>query len=176
MDEFVEAFPIANIVGVNKEPDSCSAFAGLVQDVKEHGRVLNPVLIHKATSTLLISVTDSAVIVRALIPLFAPGQRRAAMCEAISLANWQLRFARFEMDAGDGELRCRADMPLYDGVPTDEQLTRLMYCVWNITERYAPALVEVMTGQADPEVAIARVERPEIEPIRRKQETDLTVN
>jgi hypothetical protein len=80
------------------------------------------------------------------------------------------------MDAEDGELRCRADMPLYDGVPTDEQLTRLMYCVWNITERYAPALVEVMTGQADPEVAIARVERPEIEPIRRKQETDLTVN
>jgi hypothetical protein len=66
---------------------------------------------------MVISVTDSAVIVRALIPLFAPVHRRQAMYEAMSLANFQLRFARFEMDAGDGELRCRADMPHYDSVP-----------------------------------------------------------
>ena|ERR1035441_9033893 len=96
--------------------------------------------------------------------------------EAMSLANWQLRFARFEMDAEDGELRCRADMPHYDSVPTDQQFTRLIYGVWNVTERYAPALVEVMTGQAEPAVAIARVEEPEIEPIRRKETPDLTVN
>src|ERR1017187_8914458 len=52
MDEYVAAFPIAKIVGVNKEPDSCSAFAGLVQDVKEHG-VRDPVIIDKETSTLI---------------------------------------------------------------------------------------------------------------------------
>jgi hypothetical protein len=52
----------------------------------------------------------------------------------------------------------------------------MMYCVWNITERYAPALVEVMTGQAEPAIAIARVEKLEIDPIRRRQVTDLTVN
>ena len=125
---------------------------------------------------IVISATDSAVIVRALIPLFVPVHRRPKMYEALSLANWQLRFARFEMDPEDGELRCRADMPLYDAVPTDPQLTRLIYCVWSVTERYAPALVEVMTGQAEPAVAIARVEQPEIEPIRRRQGTDLTVN
>ena len=98
------------------------------------------------------------------------------MCEALSLANWQLRFARFEMDAEDGELRCRADMPLYDGVPTDEQLTRLIFSVWSISERYAAALVDVMTGQVEPAVAIARAEQGQIEPVRRKQVTDLTVN
>ena len=54
--------------------------------------------------------------------------------------------------------------------------SRMMYCVWNITERYAPALVEVMTGQAEPAIAIARVEKLEIDPIRRRQVTDLTVN
>ena len=123
-----------------------------------------------------ISVREKAIIVCSFIPIFVPVQRRAAMCEAISIANWQLRFARFEMDASDGELRCRADIPLYDGVPSDQQLTKLIFAVWSVTERYAPALVEVMTGQTEPAVAIARVEEPEIEPIRRKQETDLTVN
>jgi hypothetical protein len=125
---------------------------------------------------IVITATDSAVIVRGYIPLFVPVQRRAAMCETISLASFNLRFARFEMDAEDGELRCRADMPLYDAVPSDPQLTRLVYCVWNATEHYAPALVEVMMGQADPAIAIARVEQQRSDPVRRKQETDLTVN
>src|ERR1017187_669374 len=40
---------------------------------------------------MIISVTDSAVIVRALIPLFAPVHRRQAISEAMSLANFQLR-------------------------------------------------------------------------------------
>jgi hypothetical protein len=123
-----------------------------------------------------ISVREKAIIVTSFIPIFAPEQRRTAMCEALSLANWQLRFARFEMDAEDGEIRCRADWVLYDGMPTDQQLTRLIYCVWSVTERYAPALVEVMTGQEEPAIAIARVEQLQTEPIRRKQVTDLTVN
>ena len=123
-----------------------------------------------------ISVREKAIIVCSFIPIFVPVQRRAAMCEALSLANWQLRFARFEMDAEDGEIRCRVDWVLYDGVPTDQQLTRLIYTVWSVTERYAPALMEVMMGQADPAIAIAKVEQPPSEPIRRKQETDLTVN
>lgn len=123
-----------------------------------------------------ISVREKAIIVCSFIPIFVPVQRRAAMCEALSLGNWQLRFAHLEMDADDGELRCRADWVLYDGVPTDQQLTRLIYTVWSVTERYAPALVEVITGQADPAVAIAQVEEPRIEPIRGKQVKDLTVN
>jgi hypothetical protein len=124
---------------------------------------------------IVITSTDSAVIVRAYIPLFVPAHRRQAMFECLARANWQLRFTRFEIDPADGELRCRADMPLYDGVPTDQQLTRLIYCVWNVTEGYAPALVEVMMGQAEPTAAIARVEK-QGEPVRRRQETDLTVN
>ena len=64
-----------------------------------------------------ISLSDTALVVRGFIPLFTPQSRRQAMCEALSLANWQLKFARFEMDAEDGELRCRADLPLFEGNP-----------------------------------------------------------
>ena len=123
-----------------------------------------------------VTLRKEAVIVCAHIPLFVAHHRRLPMCEAISLANWQLRFARFEMDASDGELRCRADLPLYDGVPTDQQLTHLMYSVWSDTERYAAALVEVMTGQTEPATAIARAEAPEPQPIPRTLATDFTVN
>lgn len=123
-----------------------------------------------------ITAREEALVVCAHIPIFAPPNARQRMCEALSLANWQLRFARFEMDASDGELRCRADMPLYDAVPTDKQLTRLMYSVWSISEQYAPALVEVMTSDTDPAIAIARVEEPSHTTSERPRTSDLTVN
>ena len=145
-------------------------------EIDRDGELMFVAMCGPVSVRIVITATDSAIIVRGYIPLFVPSHRRQAMCEALSRANWQLRFARFEMDAEDGELRCRADMPLYDGVPSDKQLTHLVYCVWNVTERYAPALVEVMMGQMDPAVAIARVEQKETNPSRRKQKTDLTVN
>jgi hypothetical protein len=91
-----------------------------------------------------ISVSDTALVVRGFIPFFVPANRRQAICEALSLANWQLRYVRFEMDSDDGELRCRGDMPLFDAVLTDKQITNLIYAVWSNTERYAPALLEVL--------------------------------
>jgi hypothetical protein len=145
-------------------------------EIDKDGELMFIAMCGPVSVRIVIAVTDSAIIVRGYIPLFVPLQRRAAICEAISIANWQLRFARFEMDAEDGELRCRADWVLYDGVPTDQQLTRLIYSVWSVTAQYAPALVEVMIGQNEPAVAIAMVEKPKIDPTRRKQETDLTVN
>jgi uncharacterized protein YjeT (DUF2065 family) len=89
---------------------------------------------------ICISVSDAALVVRGFIPFFVPANRRQAIAEAINLANWQLRHVRFEMDASDGELRCRGDMPLFDAVLTDKQITNLIYAVWSNTERYRPIL------------------------------------
>ena len=123
-----------------------------------------------------ISVRDDALVVRGFIPFFAPVNRRHAICEALSLANWQLRYVRFEMDSDDGELRCRGDMPLFDGVPTDKQITNLIYAVWSNTERYAPALLQVMVANADPALAIGLAEEDEGEGPQQTRNTDLTVN
>jgi hypothetical protein len=145
-------------------------------DIDSDGELMFIAMCGTIVARIVISANDSAVIARAYIPLVVPVHRRHAMFECLALANWQLKFNRFEIDAEDGELRCRADMPLYDAVPTDKQLTRLIYTVWSVTEQYAPALLEVTMGQAEPAVAVARVERKETEPIRRRQEKDLTVN
>jgi hypothetical protein len=122
-----------------------------------------------------ITVDDAALVVRGFIPFFVPANRRQAVCEALSLANWQLKFVRFEMDSDDGELRCRGDMVLYDGVPTDKQITSLVYAVWSNTERYAPALLQVMVAGADPELAIGMAEENKGERPQQRI-SDLTVN
>ena len=123
-----------------------------------------------------ISVSDTAMVVRGFIPVFVPANRRQAICEALSLANWQLKFVRFEMDSDDGELRCRGDMPLFDAVPTDKQITNVVYAVWSNTERYAPAFLQVMVAGTEPALAIGMAEEDEGERPRQARNTDLTVN
>ncbi len=123
-----------------------------------------------------ISVSDSALVVRGFIPFFVPANRRQAICEALSLANWQLKFVRFEMDWDDGELRCRGDMPLFDAVPTDKQITNVVYTVWSNTERYAPALLQVMVAGTEPALAIGMAEEDKGERQQQTRNTDITVN
>ncbi len=125
---------------------------------------------------IIISVNEASLVVRAYIPFFVPANRRTAIAEALSLANWQLRFARFELDSDDGELRCRGDFPLFDGVPTDKQLTNVVYAVWSNTERYAPALLQVMVAGTDPALAIGIAEEDEGERPQQTRNTDLSVN
>ena len=79
-------------------------------EIDKDGELMFIAMCGPVSVRIVITATDSAIIVRGYIPLFVPTQRRAVMCEALSRANWQLRFARFEMDAEDGELRCRADL------------------------------------------------------------------
>lgn len=128
------------------------------------------------TVKIRISVDETALVCRAYIPFFVPVNRRLAMCDAISRANYQLRYVRFEMDATDGELRCRGDLPLFGAEPTDAQITNLIYAVWSNTERYAPALLQVMVAGADPALAIAQVEGFDDEPAPQPRTMDLSVN
>jgi len=122
-----------------------------------------------------ISISDAALVVRGFIPFFVPVNRRRAIAEALNLANWQLRYVRFEMDASDGELRCRGDLPIFDAVPTDKQMSNLIYAVWSNTERYAPAFLQVMVAGADPALAIGLAEENEGERPQQRI-SDLTVN
>lgn len=127
------------------------------------------------TIRILISLSEAALVVRGFIPLFTPKGRRQAMCEALNLANWQLKYVRFEMDAADGELRCRGELAFFDAAPTDKQITSIVYAVWSNTERYAPALLQVMVAGESPEVAIGMAENEGERP-QQTRTTDLSVN
>ena len=77
-----------------------------------------------------------------------------------------------------GEIRCRADCPLAADVESSEyQLTRIIKGVWEISERYSPAILEVITTVDDPALAIARVEADFHEPRKSPQAAaDMSVN
>jgi hypothetical protein len=124
-----------------------------------------------------VRVKDKLITVRAHFPMFVPPHRLGAMYEAISLINFRLRLSRLELDSSDGELVCRSDFPLHDdAVPTDGQLTRLIYSVWNVSQRYCPGIVEIMTTQADPVLVIARLEAAAKQPTPIAQPADVNVN
>jgi hypothetical protein len=107
---------------------------------------------------LRVTVTESALVVCAHLGLFCPDYRRAAMFDGVNRANWNLRFTRIEVDSDDGELRLRADMPLDGAEPSDQQVKKLITSVWSNVEVYGPALLQLMTTEIEPSVAIERVE------------------
>jgi hypothetical protein len=123
-----------------------------------------------------VSASQSAFSVCAHLGIFVPANRIAAMYEAISRANWQLVFLRFECDSSDGELRLRGDMPRYGTDPSDEQITHLCYRCWAVAIQYAPALVQIMTTNCDPGMAIAKIEEVEQGQPQQTRNTDLSVN
>jgi hypothetical protein len=107
---------------------------------------------------LRVTVTDAELIVCAHLGLFCPIYRRSAMWEGVCLANWELKFSRLEVDPQDGEIRVRVDMPLNGFELSDSQIKRLITSVWSNVEIYAPAVLQLMTTEIEPRVAIERVE------------------
>jgi hypothetical protein len=92
------------------------------------------------------------------LPLLVPPEQRPAMVELLCRINYNLFSGAFEMDMNDGELRFRNALPLIDGVPTDEQLTWLVFWSWGLVKRYSSALLDVLTGVCSAAEAIAKVE------------------
>jgi hypothetical protein len=110
--------------------------------------------------TCRLRVAPAERMLRCLIslPLFVPKAQLSAMAEVLCRINYNLYSGAFEMDMTDGELRYRNALPLIDGIPTDEQLTWLVFWSWGLVKRYSPAMIEVLTGACSPETAIGKIE------------------
>lgn len=103
-----------------------------------------------------MALADSnAVCLYAYSPIFVPAHRRAAVSEALAIANWQLLFGAFEMDPADGQVRFRNSLPLI-GDLIDEHTHMLIGTTVNAMKRYASALGELALTDSDPKVLMAR--------------------
>ncbi len=98
------------------------------------------------------------VIVYSRTPFNTPEEKRPAMAELITRANYGMLLGNFEMDYSDGEVRFKTSIDV-EGAELQPQLLRhLVYPNVLMMDRYLPAIVSVVYGGAAPAEAIARVE------------------
>jgi len=93
------------------------------------------------------------------LPMFAPEDRRAAVAEFFTRANYGNRIGFFEMDFKDGEMRFNVSMGVADGILTDAQIEHAVDKVLNGMDRYFPALMSVIYGGKEPSDAEAGARR-----------------
>jgi len=85
-------------------------------------------------------------------------ERRLAVAEAISRANYGLVVGCFELDMRDGEIRFRVSVDLEGAVLTVPMFDAMLMAAVSIPDRYYGALMRVVHASANPEKAIAEVE------------------
>jgi hypothetical protein len=89
-----------------------------------------------------------------------PENKRTAIAEYLTRANWGLQCGNFEMDFRDGEIRFKTSLDVEDSVDslTFSVLKRLVYVGASVMDRYYPGIMSVIFAGANPKAAIDVVE------------------
>jgi hypothetical protein len=97
----------------------------------------------------------------AVMAVKAPPEKRPAVAEFITRANFGLRIGNFELDYSDGEVRYKASLD-FEGEALSHQFIRnTIYPAVQTMDLYLPGLLKVIYGGLSPEAAIAEVEDAE---------------
>ena len=93
-----------------------------------------------------------------IAPSSVPEDKRAAVAEFITLANYGLIIGNLEMDFGDGEVRYKSAVDV-EGAPFDPSSIRnIVYANVLTMDRYLPGLLAMLHGDLSAVDAIAKVE------------------
>jgi hypothetical protein len=91
-------------------------------------------------------------------PVNAPPEKRLALAEFLTRANYGRVVGNFELDMGDGEVRFKYAMDV-DGLPLDVQfLKNMSYSVVVSMDRYLPGIMKVIYSDAAPADVIREIE------------------
>lgn len=96
----------------------------------------------------------------AVLDINIPEDRRMAVAEFITRANFSKRIGFFEMDWRDGEIRFNVSFAIADGELTDVQIEQAVDGVLNGMDRYFVALMGVVYGGREPLAALDVVREP----------------
>lgn len=93
-----------------------------------------------------------------LLPLKASEDRRLAVMEFVTRANFGMLLGNFELDLRDGEVRYRTTLLVPDSEPTMAQIGVVVYTNLSMMDRYRPGLEAVMERGEDPNAAVLACE------------------
>lgn len=105
-----------------------------------------------------INVELQQIYVYVIFGELVPEDRRSAVAELITRANYGLRIGNFEMDFRDGEIRYKASLDFEDVNLTHPLMKNLFYPAVQTADRYQPILIRVAFAGADPQQVIGEVE------------------
>ena len=93
-------------------------------------------------------------------PVNATEERREAVAEFVTRANYGMRIGNFEMDYADGEIRYKSSLD-FEGISLSSQLIKnALYPAVQTTDQYLPGLMKVIYGDGEPLDIIGEIEDP----------------
>ena len=93
-----------------------------------------------------------------IYPTRAPEDRRQAIGEYLTRANYNMVLGNFEMDMQDGEVRYKTSIDVTDSELTPGLVRRLVYANLLNMDRYLPGMQAVAETDLSPAEAIAKIE------------------
>jgi hypothetical protein len=93
-----------------------------------------------------------------LMPIKVSEDRRPAVAEYITRANYGLRIGNFEMDFSDGEVRYKSSLDFEDAPLSAELIRNAVYPAVQTMDKYLPGLMAIIYGDKPPAEAIAEIE------------------
>lgn len=103
-------------------------------------------------------------------PVRPSEDKRLALAEFLTRANYGLALGNFELDFSDGEIRYKTSLDVEGDRLTSALIKHIVYSNVMMMDTYLPGIMLVIYGNATPEDAIARIEnkeepQPEQEPV-----------
>lgn len=87
-----------------------------------------------------------------------PENKRHAVAEFLTRANYGMIIGSFEMDLRDGEVRFKTSIDVEGGQLTTKMVKTLVYTNVLMMDRYLPGIMSVIYANVTPEAAIAQIE------------------
>jgi hypothetical protein len=87
-----------------------------------------------------------------------PANKRAAIAEYLTRANYGLVIGNLEMDYSDGEVRYKTSIDVEGGQLTSQMIKTMVYVNVLTMDKYLPGIMSVIFAEVSPVDAIAKIE------------------
>jgi hypothetical protein len=93
-----------------------------------------------------------------LCPVTAPEDKRQAIAEFLTRANYGMMIGNFELDLNDGEIRYKTSIDIAGDSLSFTLIKNLVYTNVTMMDEYLPGIMSVIHGDASPKQAITNIE------------------
>lgn len=112
----------------------------------------------KFNFTVMLWRKREQVVIRSFLPVSVPEDKRPAIAEYITHANYGTIIGGFEMDFSDGEVAYKTSLDFENDRLSVALLRQMIRCNFSTFNRYWPGFFKVIYASADPAGAIKEIE------------------